>query len=70
VSALWKTIAQLAGYSGFTHTPNYIDSDTPPVKLSLSPSFRTIVRQIAPEVGAVSILKLLGAVFRSAVSGH
>jgi hypothetical protein len=45
VSAIWKTIAQFAGYSGFTQTPNDIGSGAPPVKFSLSPSFKTIVRR-------------------------
>jgi hypothetical protein len=37
--------SQFAAYSRFAQTPNDIDSDAPPVKFSLSLSFRTIVRR-------------------------
>jgi hypothetical protein len=45
VLAIWKTIAQFAIKTSFTQTPNDIDSGAPPVKFSLNPSFRAIVRR-------------------------
>jgi hypothetical protein len=36
-------VTQFAAYSRFTQTPNYIDSDTPPIQLSLWLSFRTVI---------------------------
>jgi hypothetical protein len=36
-------VNQLAAYSRFTQTPNYIDSEAPPIKFSLWLSFRSVI---------------------------
>jgi hypothetical protein len=36
-------VTQFAAYSRFTQTPNYIDSDAPPIKFSLWLNFRSVI---------------------------
>jgi hypothetical protein len=43
MSVAFLDVTQFAAYSRFTQTPNYIDSDAPPIKFSLWLTFRSVI---------------------------